>query len=113
MHGLRQEKNRLDVQVHDFVPTRFREGLEGLTPGGAGVINQYVDRRFVLGHGRCQRLAAIHRSDVLGHGDTVRSQLIGHRLADISLAAGNIDFGTLSNKATGNHFTDTAGAAGY
>ena len=106
MHRLCQKENGLDVEVHHLVPACFGEGLEGLAPGGACIVDQNINAGFMLSHCGGQRLATVDRRDVLWHGNTVGAQLLGDGFADIGFAAGDIHLGPLSDEAGGNHLAD-------
>ena len=86
---LRQEERRLDVQVHDLVPALLGELVERRAPGGAGVVDQDVERAFVRRVGLGQRLRAFDGRHV--HRQRRRTsprarQLRGGRVAGVGLA---------------------------
>ncbi len=111
---LRQEEGRLQVQVDHLVPAAFRKFVERRAPGGAGVVDQDVERALVLGVGLDQRLRAVERRHVGRQRDAVAEgrQLLGGLVAGRGLARRDVDARALRQEAFGDHAADAARAAG-
>ena len=93
VQSLGEEERRLHVQVHHLVPAALGEGLEGLAPGGAGVVHQDVQGGFAACDLRGQRAAAFHGGHVQRQRDAgAQAGELGRRLvAGRGLARGDVD----------------------
>ena len=114
---LRQKEHAFDVGVHHLVPAHFGKLVQRRAPGGPGVVHQNVERGLALGQLGCQAFYPGQGGQVGGQGDALAAvglaQALGCGLAGVGFARGDIDLGTLGQKAGGNHLANAARAAGH
>ena len=109
-----EKEQRLEVEVGDLVEALFGEGLDRFAPGGAGVVDQYVEPLFTVADVGNQRLHAFHRRQIGRQRDTTtdRRQFAGNFVADLGGSRGDVDRGARLDIAAGDHQPDAARAAG-
>src|SRR5690606_35809273 len=110
-------EGRFDVDVHDLVPARLGEALEGFAPRGTGVVDEDVEaflaRLKLLG----ERAAAFDGRKIDGQADDLA------RIARLEIGDGFLDLRTLARRdidacraggeiALDDHLADSARAAG-
>ena len=112
---LGQEERRLQVQVDDLVPALLGKRVEGLAPGGAGVVDQDVERLLALRDTPRPAPATPSSVETSAGSDTQVPSVDSSRAVAsqaVGLARRDVDARALREEARGDHAADAARAAG-
>ena len=107
-------EDALDVECEHAFESGFVEVRQGRAPRGTGVVHQNVERVLPRSYLVGQTPALGLGGEVGGNSDAgpPPRQLVGHLLADLRLARGDVDLHPGIHVALGDHLADAAAAAG-